>query len=49
MMKIAEDARFILQENNIELLFFNTEKAVSKFNELIDKDNKIAVALHLTC
>ena len=49
MMKIAEDIRHILQEINIELLVFNTEKAVTKFNELTDKGENVAAVLHLTC
>ena len=49
MMKIAEDVHHLIKENNIELLDFNTEKAVSKFNELIGKDKNVAAALHLTC
>ena len=43
MMKIADNT------HNFELLVFNTDKAVTKFNELIDKDKRIAAALHLTC
>jgi hypothetical protein len=49
LMKIAEKTHHFLQENNIELIALDTHKAVAKFNELTDKGEKVAAALHLTC
>lgn len=48
-MKIANDTRKLLQKNNIEMIALDTPKAAEKFNELINKGQKIAAALHLTC
>jgi hypothetical protein len=49
LMKVAEKTLLVLQENNIELIALDTHKAVVKFNELTDKDENVAAALHLTC
>jgi hypothetical protein len=48
-MKIANDVHKQLHKNNIELITYDTPKAAEKFNEQINKDNKIAAAFHLTC
>ncbi len=48
-MKIADDVHKLLRKNNIELIANDTPLAAEKFNELINKDQKIAAALHLTC
>ena len=49
MMKISEDTRQTLQQHNIELIALDTHQAVQKFNELVDKGENVAAALHLTC
>jgi hypothetical protein len=49
MMKVSEDIGQVLHEHNIELFAANTPKAVEKFNELAEKGENIAAALHLTC
>ena len=49
LMKVSEDVGQILQEHDIELFKANTSKAVEKFNELSDKGENVAAALHLTC
>ena len=49
LMKVSEDTRQVLQRQNIELLALDTRKAVARFNELAEKGEKVAAALHLTC
>ena len=49
LMKVSEDIDKLLQEHGIELFKTNTNKAVEKFNELTDKGENVAAALHLTC
>jgi hypothetical protein len=49
MMKVSVDVSQLLQEHGIELFKANTNKAVDKFNELAEKGEKVAAALHLTC
>jgi hypothetical protein len=49
LMKIAEKTRRFLQENDIKLITLDTHKAVTRFNELTDKGENVAAALHLTC
>ena len=49
LMKVSEDLSQILQEHGIELFTANTNKAVTRFNELAEKGKNVASALHLTC
>ena len=49
MMKIGEEARQALQQQNIELIAVNTGQAVAKFNQLAEQGENVAAALHLTC
>jgi len=49
MMKVSQDIDKCMQEQGIELFRANTSKAVEKFNELAEKGENIAAALHLTC
>jgi hypothetical protein len=49
MMKISQDTIQLMQEHGIELFKANTNKAVEKFNELAEKGENVAGALHLTC
>ena len=49
MMKVTEETRQALQEKGIELIVLDTHKAVARFNELAEKNENVAAALHLTC
>ena len=49
MMKISEETRQVLQQQNIELIVLKTDEAVETFNELAEKSLDVAAALHLTC
>ena len=49
LMKISEDIGQVLREHDIELFTANTNKAVARFNELSEKGENVAGALHLTC
>ncbi len=49
MMKVSEETRQALQQQNIELIALNTSEAVARFNELAENGVNIAAALHLTC
>lgn len=49
MMRISEEIVQLLQEHDIELFKANTNKAVEEFNELAEKGENVAAALHLTC
>jgi len=48
-MRIAEDARRVLEENGIKLEVYDTGSAVERFNELANLGENVAAALHLTC
>ncbi len=49
LMKVPEQTRQALQENNIRLEALDTHKAVQRFNELSKAGENVAAALHLTC
>ena len=49
LMKVSEDLNQILLEHGIELFTANIHKAVARFNELAEKNENVAAALHLTC
>jgi hypothetical protein len=49
MMEISENIGPILLEHGIELFTDNTHKAVARFNELAEKGENVAGAMHLTC
>jgi hypothetical protein len=49
VMKISEEAKKVLQKNNIETEVHNTADAVERFNELAEQEQNVAAALHLTC
>ena len=49
LMKVSQDIDKLLREQGIELFTANTNKAVERFNELSDKGENVAAALHLTC
>ena len=48
-MKIPNETRHFLLEEEIQLETADTNKAVERFNELSKTGVKIAAALHLTC
>jgi len=49
MMKIPNETRHFLLEEDIQLETVDTARAVERFNELSQTKVKIAAALHLTC
>ena len=49
MMKVSEETRQALQQQNIELIALDTGEAVARFNELARERQDVAAALHLTC
>ncbi len=49
LMKISDEARQVLLEEDIQLEAVDTAKAVERFNELSKTSVNIAAALHLTC
>lgn len=49
LMKVSEDARQTLLEENIQLEAADTARAVERFNELSQTGVNVAAALHLTC
>jgi len=49
LMKISDEARQVLLEEDIQLEVVDTAKAVKRFNELSQTGVNIAAALHLTC
>ncbi|MBA7687239.1 hypothetical protein ES703_95700 [subsurface metagenome] len=49
LMRVAEETRQVLNENNIQLEALDTHKAVQRFNELSQAGADVAAALHLTC
>ena len=49
LMKVSDEVREVLLEENIQLEAVDTAKAVERFNELSQTSVNIAAALHLTC
>ena len=49
MMRISDGIEQVMNEHGIEMFAASTHKAVEKFNELIEKGQNVAGALHLTC
>ncbi len=49
LMKISDEVREVLLEEDIQLEAVDTAKAVERFNELLQTGVNIAAALHLTC
>jgi len=49
MMKVSEGIEQVLREQGIKLFIGNTHKAMARFNELSEKGENVAAALHLTC
>jgi len=48
-MKVSNDLKNFLKNNNIELIEAPTGDAIKKFNELVEKGIKVLGAFHLTC
>ncbi len=49
LMKVSDEVRQVLLEEDIQLEAVDTAKAVERFNELSKTGVNIAAALHLTC
>jgi len=49
LMKISDEVREVLLEEDIQLEAVDTARAVERFNELSKTGVNIAAALHLTC
>jgi hypothetical protein len=49
LMKISDEVREVLLEEDIQLEAVDTARAVERFNELLQTGVNIAAALHLTC
>ena len=49
LMKVPEETRQVLQENDIQLQALDTSEAIQRFNELSQSGVNVAAALHLTC
>ena len=49
LMKVSDEVREVLLEEDIQLEAVDTAKAVERFNELSQTSVNIAAALHLTC
>ncbi|MCH7557430.1 MAG: Mth938-like domain-containing protein [Planctomycetes bacterium] len=49
LMKVSDEVRQALLEEDIQLEAVDTAKAVERFNELSKTDVNIAAALHLAC
>jgi hypothetical protein len=49
LMKVSAETRQILHQEGIELIDLGTGEAVTRFNELVEKGQNVAAALHLTC
>jgi len=49
LMKVSDEARQVLLEEDIQLEAVKTAKAVERFNELSQTGVNTAAALHLTC
>lgn len=49
LMKVSDEVREVLLEEDIQLEAVDTAKAVERFNELSKTSVNIAAALHLTC
>ena len=49
LMKVSDEVREVLLEEDIQLEAVDTARAVERFNELSKTGVNIAAALHLTC
>ena len=48
-MAVPVQTKRLLKQKGIEIKVMKTNQAYKKFNELIEKDNKVVGAFHLTC
>jgi len=49
LMKVPQETRQAIRQEDIELEVLDTQKAVQRFNELATQGQDFAAALHLTC
>ncbi len=47
--QLASDAELCAKEAGIELVALPSQKAVEKFNQLIDEGKRVAALIHITC
>ncbi len=48
-LKISEQARDYLQENDVQVIAESTKKAVKTYNSLADRGEKVGGLFHTTC
>ncbi len=48
-MKVNKEVDEALEERGIEVIAERTGEAIDTFNKLIEDDEKVVAALHLTC
>ncbi len=49
VMKVPESVKKAIMEHGLAVEIYPTEKAASRFNELVAQGKKVAGAFHLTC
>jgi len=49
LAKVSDELQVFIQEKGIELIFFPTDQAVEKYNEMRQGKKKVVAFLHLTC
>lgn len=49
VMKVSKNLIQQIEERDIRIIVAKSKDAVNKFNELTQKKQKVAIALHLTC
>jgi len=47
--QLASDAELCAKEAKVELVALPSQKAVEKFNQLIDEGKRVAALIHITC
>ena len=47
--QLASDAELCAKEAKVELVALPSQKAVGKFNQLIDEGKRVAALIHITC
>jgi hypothetical protein len=49
MMKVPKETGQTLEQHRIQMIALDTQEAVTRFNELVEKGVNVVAALHLTC
>ena len=49
VMHVPEETKAMIETHKIKLIVDKTEKAVKIYNELLNNNEKLVAALHLTC